>query len=93
MDFHKDNTPHLYLTFHEANILIENLRTQDKAGFIQRLANLSQHTPDPVLRHELTSLNDKILELSEREFATLRQDVLSGKVLFPPNYPLPKFTE
>ena len=92
MEIMEHNRAHLYLTFHEANILMENLRKEDKAGFIARLTNLSKHTTDQILLQELSSLNDKLLELSEAEFAALREDVLRGAVLFPANYPLPNFT-
>lgn len=92
MSFPEVSHAHMRLTFHEANILMENLRDQDKAGFIARLQNLSRHTTDPFLRRELSSLNSKVLELSEEEFTILREDVRKGKVLFPPNYDLPYFT-
>lgn len=84
---------HQYLTFHEANILVENLRTQDKAGFLVRLNSLTHHTTDPTLLRELENLTGKIVELSESEFTELRDDVVNGLVLFPPNYELPKLTE
>lgn len=92
MALYADFSPHLYLTFHEANILMENLREQDKAGFIARLTNLTRNTSDPFLLREIRSLNEKVLELSEPEFAALRAAVSSGEVLFPANYSLPKFT-
>lgn len=85
----RENRVHQRLTFHEANILMENLRTQNKAEFMDRLANLSKHTPDSVLRYELNSLKVKLEELSEDEFALLRADVGKGAVLFPANYELP----
>lgn len=93
MDHSIDDSAHQFLTFHEANILIENLRYQDKSGFLARLGILAHHTADVVLLRELEHLTAKIINLSEQEFALLRNDTLQGAVLFPPNYPLPKLTE
>lgn len=81
------------LSFHEANILLENLRTQNKVAFVARLTNLAQHTTDPFLLQVLVDLNNKILELTEDEFTALREAVSKGEVLFPANYVLPKFTD
>lgn len=93
MSHYTDHNPHMRLSFSEANILLENLRSQDKAGFVARLANLAQNTIDPFLLQTLVDLNEKIMELSEEEFTALREAVSKGEVLFPANFVLPKFTD
>lgn len=87
-----DSYAHLYLTFYEANILMQNFRNQDKSSFLARLQDLSYHTTDTLLLRELANLIVKITELSEPEFTALRSDVHTGTVLYPPNYRLPKIT-
>lgn len=86
-------TCHMRLSFHEANILKEIARrdVQNKAALIVRLANLSEHTTDPILLHEISTLNDKILELSDEQFSLLLADIENGSILFPMNYTLPDF--
>lgn len=93
MELISERSPHLQLSFHEANILMVNLRRQNKSGFLARLSNLSSHTTDPDLLLVIEGLKDKILELSEDEFTALREDTIGGQVMFPPNYSLPNFTE
>lgn len=88
----KDSHVHLHLTFYEANILMQNLRNQDKSSFLLRLHELSHHTTDTLLLRELDNLTAKIIELSEPEFTALRSDVHKGTILYPPNYRLPKIT-
>lgn len=80
--------PRVCLTFHEANILIENLRSQEHAGFIERLDNLIRNTEDPRLLSELEQLLGKIKDLTPDEFSRLRADTEQGSVLFPPDYSL-----
>ena len=77
------------LTFHESNILIENLREQDHQGFIARLDNLLRNTQDPRLLAELEQLLSKLRDLTPGEYEQLRKDTIAGTVLFPPDYFLP----
>lgn len=77
------------LTFHEANILIENLRDQNHTDFTGRLENLLRNTKDPRLQAELNQLLIKIHGLTPTEFEQLRTDTNAGTVLFPPDYLMP----
>ena len=78
------------LSFHEANILMENMReNQEQAAFISRLDTLAGNTEDPVLLRELETLIFKVKRLTPTEFRQLYQDTKTGKVFFPHDYPLP----
>lgn len=77
------------LSFFEASILIENVNqrtTQER--FIARLDTLYSNTKDPRLLLELSNLLTTVKDMTPREFAKLKKDILLGRALFPPNYQL-----
>lgn len=85
-----DNTP-FSLTFCEIVILLPNIQGKDKIGLLERLDELSQHTSDPLLVEEVLSLKEKILPLSDEQFAVLQEDSHSGRILDPSGYALFNF--
>jgi len=82
---------YVFLTFEEAQILSENLKVNATyEDFFERLDKALKHTQDKYLIAELSSLIDKLKNLTPNEFIILQNDVRSKKVMFMPNYILPR---
>ena len=76
--------------FNECHIIMENiLMVRDKKIFLMRLKNLVPLTKDPILLQDLTSIIQKVLQMSEEEFQCLRQEAGKNHISFPPNFKLP----
>lgn len=84
--------PHHQLSFDEANIVISSIRNMTLSEFQARLDTLQRHAEDSTLLASVTSLIDKVSNMTEEEFRRLREDGASGAVLFPANYELPMRT-
>ena len=67
------------LSYFEATILLEN---------VVRLDTLYRNTKDPRLLVELEHLLAIVKEMTPKDFAKLKKDILLGSALFPPNYQL-----
>lgn len=86
-----DLESHKQLSFCEAYILIENVNQMSNQGMlIAQLTSLQGNTTDPRLLSELKSLLNKIKNLTPREFAKLKQDTRSGRVIHPSGYAIEK---
>ena len=89
----------LCLTFFEANILIENMkttvpetkeiRTRQKRDLFARLKKIVDNTEDLVLKDAASSLLLKLAQLNQADYDRLCQDFQTGDLLFPANYRLP----
>lgn len=87
MDFSSEILLLKQLTFNEAFILTENVVSRmTHGGLIARLDFLLKTTKDERLSLEIQNLLMKVKDLSPTEYETLKQDILSKKILFPPNY-------
>lgn len=86
MNFYEEDINPSYFTFCERIILLANIPRKTKPEFIDRLDNLLEHTSDPELLGELSSLKEKTLRLSEEQFTLLQRDATSGKVMELPIY-------
>ena len=77
------------LSFCEAYILLENVNeTTTHEGLMVRLGILLENTADKRLLTEINSLLSKLKDLTAQDFSKLKQDILRGHVLFPPDYTL-----
>ncbi len=89
----------LCLTFFEANILVENMKTTDgetkttrvrrKPELLSRLKAILDNTQDPVLKEATQTLIGKLAQLSQKDYDQLAKDCQTGDLLFPANYRLP----
>ena len=86
MNFYEEDFNPSYFTFCERIILLANIRNKTKPELIDRLDNLLDHTSDPELLGELSSLKEKVIRLSEEQFTLLQGDATSGKVMDPSVY-------
>lgn len=90
----------LCLTFLEANILVENLKTTDpetrktkirqRAELFARLKQLIENTSDPVLQDAARTLLWKLAQLRQADYEQLSKDFQTSDLLFPGNYRLPR---
>lgn len=77
------------LSYFEATILLENVNQRTTLErFIVRLDTLYRNTKDPRLLVELEHLLAIVKEMTPKDFAKLKKDILLGSALFPPNYQL-----
>ena len=86
MNFYEEDFNPSYFTFCERIILLANIRNKTKPELLDRLDNLLEHTSDPELLGELSSLKEKVIRLSEEQILLLQKDADSGKVMEPCGY-------
>ena len=89
MDYKAAVEGRVRLTFSEANILKTCMANFSKGDFLYWMEHVLQNTESPALKKEVEALSEKIMRLNEDAYQSLREDVASNAVFFPPNYKLP----